>query len=887
MNDINARFARLEPLIDRALELEGEARERFLALCGEIHPDLIADLRRALAQDDGLPALGALADDITRERTTNRRGLRAGPWRLLEKIGQGGMGTVYLAERADGAFDKRAAIKLLRGEDARFKEQLERERRVLARLDHPGIARLIDGGVLDNGQPWLVMELAEGEELDAWLRRMRPSKQRRLEVFLAVCDAVSYAHSALVVHRDLKPGNIRVAADGTVKLLDFGIAKLLSPDAAGGKTRHIALTPGFAAPEQLAGETITARTDVYALGALLYLLLTGRSPHPPFDGNWVGYIDHINRVDAEPASRMAAREGEVALPAMVLRGDLDAIAAKALQRDPVERYVSVDAMAQDMRRHLGGRPVLARPQSWQYRSGKWLRRHWGIAALLGGIGLALGGGIAGTAWQAQQAATERDAARLEARRSQAVRDYLALMFRNAGTSGAGGSNTNANAVLATAVDDIERRFVGDPQTRQQVLLSLAEIYLYIGDYPAAESLLSRFQALEKGDTAAVMRARSHVYLSTIASRRGQPQQACDEVAQAFPLLDADRVDHLRTQADALTARGACRRLLGDTAGAESDYATALAMFSRQDVGDDVSLAAAHTNLAALRHHQGRNVDAENELQAALHIYARSGRERSVDAATTLNNLAVSVLGRGDPQNASVWLQRALEVQRAATGESAPLGAQLANHARVLVMLGRAEEAREPVHEALAMMQRFTGDDSLDTASARMALAAWLEASGKPDQALKEAENAHAQVVARLGVEHVLSRRFQIQLAQTRMQAGQRDAALVDLDAVISGLETAAPSTRPYLATGLCERAIVVRALRPRDALDDATRCAELRSEILGAAHWETAEAMALRDSLAAPDRPTAAVTQALEKLDATLGPDSPRTRRVREWTKGR
>ena len=173
MTDLNARFARLEPLIDRTLELEGEARERFLALCGEIHPDLIADLRRALTPDDGLPALGALAQEITQERTTDRRGLRAGPWRLLEKLGQGGMGTVYLAERADGAFDKRAAMKLLRSDDSRFKEQLERERRVLARLDHPGIARLIDGGVLDNGQPWLVMELAEGEELDAWLRRMR------------------------------------------------------------------------------------------------------------------------------------------------------------------------------------------------------------------------------------------------------------------------------------------------------------------------------------------------------------------------------------------------------------------------------------------------------------------------------------------------------------------------------------------------------------------------------------------------------------------------------------------------------------------------------------------------------------------------------------------
>ncbi|MCX7556084.1 serine/threonine-protein kinase [Xanthomonadaceae bacterium JHOS43] len=881
VTDLNARFERLEPLIDRALELEGDARDKFLALCAEIHPDLIDDLRRALDPEDILPPLSGLAKDVTRERVTDRRGLRAGPWRLLEKIGQGGMGTVYLAERADGAFEKRAAIKLLRGDDSRFKEQLERERRMLARLDHPGIARLIDGGVLDDGQPWLVMELADGEDLDAWLRRMRPSRQRRLSVFLAICDAVSYAHSALVVHRDLKPGNIRVACDGTVKLLDFGIAKLISPDAARGNTRHLALTPEFAAPEQLAGETVTARTDVYALGALLYLLLTGRSPHPRFDGNWVAYIDHINQVDARPASLAAADAEGLALPAGQLRGDLDAIVARALRRDPMERYVSVDALAQDVRRHLADRPVLAHPQTWQYRSGKWLSRHWGIAASVVAILLALGAGITGIVWQAREAAAERDAALLEARRSQAVRDYLALMFRNAGSPES--EQGSARAVLASAVDGIEHSFDGDPQARQHVLLTLAEIYLYIGDYPAAESLLTRFQALEQGDTPAVLRARSHIYLSTIATRRGQPQQACDEVERAFPLLDDVRTDHLRTQADAFSARGACRRLLGDTAAAVGDYEVALAMFSRKDVGDDTSLAAAHNNLATIRLHQGRNAEAEAELQAALRIYARSGRERSLDAATTLNNLAVLVLNRGDPKTAAGWLQRALEVQRAATGESAPLGAQLTNLVRVLVLLGRTDDAEAPLREALAMMQRFTGDDSLDTATTRMALVAWLDAQGNATQSLIEAERAFAQAVARLGENHVLTHRFRIQLAHARSQAGRRDAALGSLDAAITGLETGGDAARAHLATALCERAIVLRRMRPDDARNDARRCADLRNQVLGASHWETAEAIALGEALAASAQTTTQATQALQTLVATLGESSPRTRRAQSW----
>ena len=380
MNDIDARFERLEPLIDRALALEGAARERFLVLCGDIYPDLENDLRRALAPEDGLPALGGLAAELTRERAVDRRGQRVGAWRLGERIGQGGMGAVYLAERADGAFDKRVAIKLLRGGDPRFGEQLDRERRLLARLDHPGIARLIDGGVLDDGQPWLAMELADGEDLDFWLQG-KPALRARLDVFVAICDAVESAHAAKVVHRDLKPRNVRVAGDGQVKLLDFGIARLLAPDARAGTTRQLALTPEFAAPEQLGGGAVTARTDVYALGALLHLLLTARSPHPPFDGNWASYAERIVKLDPPPPSRVAESLHPLALPAARLRGDLDAIVVRALRRDPAQRYDSARALAQDVRCHLAHVPVSARAPTWTYRTGKWLRRHPEAAAL--------------------------------------------------------------------------------------------------------------------------------------------------------------------------------------------------------------------------------------------------------------------------------------------------------------------------------------------------------------------------------------------------------------------------------------------------------------------------------------------------------------------------
>ncbi|HET6604882.1 MAG TPA: serine/threonine-protein kinase [Xanthomonadaceae bacterium] len=418
------RFQRLEPLLDRALELEGAERERFLVDCAAVHPDLIRDLRRALAGDDALPELGALAAGVVRERTTDRRNLRAGPWRLLEKLGRGGMGTVYLAERADGAFDKRVAIKLLRSHDReRFREHLERERRLLARLDHPSVARLIDAGVTRDDQPYLVMELAQGLDLDAWARTHRPSLRRRLQVLQAVCGAVGAAHSHLIVHRDLKPSNIRVDAHDRIKLLDFGIAKLLEEDGGGGdETRSLALTPEFAAPEQLQRGVVTTRADVYALGALLYLLLTGRSPHPRFTGDWPAMIEAVTAREAIAPSVEARSKAGAPVPARLLRGDLDAICRRALARDPAHRYASAEALAEDLQRHLDGRPVRARAATAGYRAGRWARRHWLVTTVLlvaAALSALLAVGLA------------RRVARSEAARTAAVTDAESMRVQQA------------------------------------------------------------------------------------------------------------------------------------------------------------------------------------------------------------------------------------------------------------------------------------------------------------------------------------------------------------------------------------------------------------------------------------------------------------------------
>ncbi|MCB1567412.1 MAG: serine/threonine protein kinase [Xanthomonadales bacterium] len=397
VSPVSERFRRLEPLLDRALELDEVARARFVEICAEIHPDLARDLRRALDPEAQLPELGSLAAEVTRTPSLERQGLRIGAWQLLDKIGQGGMGTVYRAERADGAFEKQVAIKLLHRADAPFREALARERAVLARLEHPGIVRLIDGGVLEDDMPWLAMELAEGESLDVWLRKENPDIKRRLDVFLAICDAVAHAHGGKLVHRDLKPSNIRVTDSGTVKLLDFGVARLLSPDAHDTITRQWAVTPEYAAPEQLMSGAASARTDIYALGALLYLLLVGRSIHPPFDGNWVEYLQQIKQCDATPASH-GASAGGLSMPPTTLRGDLDAIIIKAMAHKPEDRYARVEDVVEDIRRHRNHQCVQARSRSWRYRLDKWMLRKRALLLIIAGVLAAMTLGAVGMAW---------------------------------------------------------------------------------------------------------------------------------------------------------------------------------------------------------------------------------------------------------------------------------------------------------------------------------------------------------------------------------------------------------------------------------------------------------------------------------------------------------
>lgn len=757
MDDAVERFRRVDALFDEALDLPPEARDAWLDALGERDAELRAAVVRLLRAHDrssgflAQPAMEVAAPLLAEGVEPGPEAERIGPFRLLREAGRGGMGTVYLAERVDGEFGQRVAIKRIhRGPLAGvFVRRFVEERRILAMLEHPGIARLVDGGVAEDGRPWFAMEFVEGEPIDRWCDARTLPLDGRFELFGHVCDAVQYAHRHLVVHRDLKPGNILVTADGQVKLLDFGIARLLDSTGSAADTTLTdlhAMTPEYAAPEQVRGGAVSTGTDVYALGVLLYALLTGRRPHD-LRGRTPAEVERIvcDTTPATPSTlfgpggdtgdmrtRAAARGSTPERLHRALRGDLDLIVQKALRKEPEERYRSVAALHEDIERFRAGRPIHARPPSAGYRLRRFVRRRRGpvaVAAVL--VAVLIGGAFRERALRAQ--------AQTEARTARAVEDYLIGLFDLADPFApplADGEDVPVRALLdqgAQRLDELDRQ----PAVRADLRGVLGRVYTSLGLFDRAVPMLER--AL---DEQRALHGPQHEAVAEAMDRLGVALGSADRFDEADSLLAgalAMRRDRTGARslpvAESLEHLGTLRSRRNDYDGAQPLLEESLAI-RRELLGpNDLVVAAALTNLGILHWSKGEYARADSIYREVLPIERERLGETHPRTAQTLHNIAQAEQQLGNMDEAENLYREALAAKRAALGNAHPsVTINLNNLGRLLVQQGRPDEAEPLIREALALDRQIFGDRHSFVGQSLSNLGFVLRAQGRFDDA---------------------------------------------------------------------------------------------------------------------------------------------------------
>ncbi len=605
-NSDDERWGQVESILDQVLGYEGDLprKELLRELCGD-QADLrneVDSLLAAAERDDDLlgqpfaaatPDLVAgLEEEIKRSTGGDRSGRTIDRYRLLKVIGRGGMGVVYLAERADEQFEKQVALKLMpRGlETAEVERRFLIERQILARLEHPGIARLLDGGVNEEGYPYLVMEYVDGESIDRYCINQGLSVHERLRLILEVCTAVQYAHQNLVVHRDLKPNNILVTKAGEVKLLDFGVGKILEQADSELSTLYQPLTPDYASPEQIANQPVSTATDVYSLGILIYKLLTGTHPY-----RLAGLSPtHVEALIAETRIRPPSAAIEEDLDAVEtgapqvsrnrlkrqLEGDLDNIVLKALRKEPERRYGSVAELAGDIRRHLNGLPILARRSTRRYRVGKFIGRHRVGVVVAFSIALLMALAVSGVVWQGQVAARERDRARIEAAKAERVADFLADLFNAADPFSDQAGQLTTRELLDRSEGRIRNELVSEPVVRSQLLLVMGRAYSGISNFDKAlelaETAVADLEHAGPGFTDELVQGL--VAVSRAQYDRGEYEAAEKTVRQALTMSSAGARIERRDQAMMLSQLGAIQYRTGDPALSAINYRRALAIY---------------------------------------------------------------------------------------------------------------------------------------------------------------------------------------------------------------------------------------------------------------------------------------------------------------------
>lgn len=746
------RGAQVEALLDTLETVPVADRESYLVrACSD--PEVRAEVLALLAAE---PSSTGYVDRFMaglvpkRPEPLDLAGRRIGAYRLLRLLGRGGMGAVYEAERVDGAFEQRVALKLLTtalaGTEAH--ERFLAERRILAGLKHSAIAHIVDGGVSEDGTPWFAMEQVDGEPIDAYCDLRELTIRERLELFLQVCDAVEHAHRRLVVHRDLKPANILVTEDRCVKLLDFGIARLLEREeevAAAPATRTTLrhMTPEYASPEQVLGESITTASDVYQLGLVLYELLIGHQPYSlrsrsPSEIERVVCEQVPARLSAailhEETLKPTARASRQTAPDETtveeicrarrstptrlqrrLRGDLENIVGIALSKEPERRYGSANSLAKDIRRHLDGLPVEARSDTWIYRGRKYLQRH-ALGASAAAAALVLAMAMAGLYTVRVQ--TERDIARAaldraetEATKAQQISEFLTGLFRGADPREARGAELTARELLDRGVNRIDLELAEQPEVQADMLHVLGRTYLELGIYDAAERLLTRALELRQRhlgpDRSEVTMTLAD--LGLLRYRQGDYRVARERLEEALAALDASHGSSPEDVADVLRTLGATYRRLGEYEKGKAAFERALVISERQSDVDPESVASTLHSTGALLFDMGDIDRAESLLERALATRERAFGANHLATSTILMDLANIRAVQGELDDLEAMYRRSLAIQRNVYGaHHASVGVVLNNLGTYLVLAGRNEDAIDALRQAVDVYTSAVG-----------------------------------------------------------------------------------------------------------------------------------------------------------------------------------
>ena len=814
-------WLKVSKLLDRYFDQAPAERAEWVVGLGSEYSELQPALRQMLAEADRDDAFLSTLPKVAESAFDLSPGQRLGAYRIVSTLGRGGMGVVYAGERDDGTFGQRVAIKLLSASlnSPAFAERLQREYRILARLEHPNIARILDAGATADGLPFFVMEYIEGQPVDQFCAEHKLSIRERLQLFLSVCDAIQFAHQNLVVHRDLKPDNILVTEQGIPKLLDFGIAKILNEVPAPDHTTVMAMTPEYASPEQVRGEPAGTATDVYSLGCVLYKLLAGVTPHQLYGKS------------AAEAVRSVC-EGEPPKPSSLNRelgDDEDNILRTAMQKDTRLRYRSVEQFAADVTRVLRNEPVLARPANTVYRVRKYVRRHRAGVAIAAGILMLLAtfGGI--QVAELRRITRERD-------RADRITGFMSLMFKVSDPSEARGNSITAREILDRASREIESGLTSDPELQAQMMGIMGQVYGNLGLYGRAHVLLARTLALRRktlgegnektlgaADSLALNLNREGRYpdaeklqRETLLWRRSAlgPQHRdtlrsmsslANTLALAGRYRDAEKLQRetLEVQRRVLgpenseTLRSATN--LANTLNREGNYREAESLQRSTLEAQRRVLGAEHPetlgslgNLAHTVYREDRYPEAEKLLTETLDSRRRVQGPEHPDTLVALTDLAACLKREHRLGDAEKLERQALEIQQRSLGPEHPATlTSMNNLANTLNLEGSYIEAESILRKALTIKQRVLGPEHPETLRSMVNLATSLRLEGHCSEAEKMGKEA-LQVRRRvLGQEHPDVALAAYNLAIVEECQGKRAEALTLLrEAVDHGLSAA-------------------------------------------------------------------------------------------------